>query len=269
MTLTPTQLIELDGTPARRESVRFDVLDTDLLKVGELNPDRRTSVPRISNSSDRSLKRSLSNFRLPPDQAADLDTLAARVRPVWVLQDGSEYPLGVFLFADASRSRFTYGLELTATLVDQLFILDQELEASLSYSTGTVITEALDELAAAAGIDARVVTPSTQALSYPVAWKAGTSRLRAMSELCQMLSYSSPYFDNDGVLRIVAARNLATATPDFVYSEGDVSTGRVYANTIVETDDLLRAPNVYIVIDNQQYINRFDRLFFYVRHHIT
>lgn len=250
MTLTPTQLIELDGTPSRRESVRWDLLDVDLLKVGELHPDRARAVPRITNSTESALKRSVSSVLLPPDESADIDTIAARIRPSWVLQDGSEYPLGVFLFADASRSIFSFGDELSGTLVDQLFILDQELAASLSYPAGTIVTSALEDLAAQAGIVSRHVIPSTQQLSYPVAWKAGTSRLRAMTELATQIGYSSPYFDNTGTLQIVPAPNLATAMPTLTYSKGDVDEGRVYAETIVETDDLLRAPNLYVVIDN-------------------
>jgi len=249
MSLTPVELIELDGTPSRQESVRFEVLDTNLLVVGEIHPDRG-SPPRISHSTESAIMRSLSGFRLDPEQAGQIDTITARIRPSWILQDGTSYPLGVFLFADASRSLLSYGTELDATLVDQTFILDQQLDASLSYPAGTVVTTVLDELAALAGIVSRAVTPSTQALSYPIAWKAGTARLTAMVELCQQIAYSAPYFDNEGTLRIVPARNAATASPDIVYAAGDLDSGRIYAKTIVETDDLLRAPNRYVVIDN-------------------
>ncbi len=251
MALTSEQLLDLDRVSQRVETVRFDVLDGGLNKIGEAEVDKERP-PKITNDSTRKLKRSMANLRILPNGEADINTVADRIRPMWLLQNGAEFPLGVFLFGDASRTRQTFGVTLQATLVDQLFILDQVSESSIFFATGTNIGAALNTLASLAGFSTAGIELTALTLSNPFVKPAGkTTTLKAMTELALLAGFTSPFFDNEGVLRIVTVANLDLVPPDFVYNEGvGTISGRIIDESLVESDDLLKAPNRYIVIDN-------------------
>lgn len=242
---TSDQLLDLDGVSRRSSTIRYDLLDATLTKIGELSPDR-DAPPSITNNMNRTIKRVMEGMHLEPAEAADVDTISDRVRPVWVLSNGAEYNLGVFLWADASRLRFSYGLELEGSLVDQTLILDQALAFGYSLPKDTSITAALASLAQFAGFSGAEVeiASSGRTIGNPVAWPVGTSMFSIMAELCGMIGFFSPYFNNDGVLVMEPATDLSAATADHVYESG----GRIIAGSMVESDDLLTAPNRYIVI---------------------
>lgn len=256
---TPAQLLDLNVS-MRQETVRFDLLDQQLNFLGSLAVDRISSIPEIVNDVNRSIRRTVSNFRLLARTLADADsplffageinTLVYRVQPVWILGDGGpgyEFPLGVYLWGSDQSHRSTYGVPEDCTLVDQCSILFQPLSQSVSYPAGTIIATALAEQATALGITSVNIDGNTAALSGPVAWFAGSdTSLAVMESLCAAGGYYAPYFDNDGTLRCRIAPNIATSPPDVTYLMGS----RIVRDSILESNDLLNAPNRYIVIDN-------------------
>lgn len=66
--------------------------------------------------------------------------------------------------------------------------------------------------------------------------------MQAMKALCDLAGWLPPYFDNNGVLTIKPPPDINNLIPDHVYPGG-----RVLRDTIVENDNLLNAPNVYVV----------------------
>jgi hypothetical protein len=85
-------------------------------------------------------------------------------------------------------------------------------------------------------------TPFTSA----EAWALGTSRGQILEALSVSGDWWSPWFDNRGVLRFRRTFDPAAQVPDLDFDRGY----RVIRSDIVETDDLLTAPNRYIVISN-------------------
>lgn len=247
----------LAGWGQRQATVRFDLLDRTNSFLGVLDIDKG-SVPTVENNINRSPKRQLNGLRLPPSTTAEVNTLTERVRPVWVMQTGDELPLGVFLFADASRHRAFYSsaqfvtpgnaVGSDATMVDQLMPLDYPTGGVTMYRPGTRFADALVEQLEVSGvIDFDVEESNGQITgSAWMVWHPDVTRLQIINDLCQAGGYYTLYFDNAGVGRCRLVPNLDAANPDFDYGQG----GIVKIDTVVETDDLLDAPNRYLVINS-------------------
>lgn len=242
--LTGEQLLDLDGVSRRAESVQWDVLDADLVVIGSVTPIYEQPAT-VTNNVNRTIKRSCEPVRLAGADAAAINPLSDRLRPSWVLATGDRYPLGVFLWADNSRLIGSGGDETSGSLNDQTMILDQAVERTVGYDAGTSVTSALDALAAEAGLPVVYVEPSNYRLGAPVVWPVGTTRLAIMAELCGMIGYYSPYFDNWGTFVCRSVPDLTVTNAEHVYEAG--LTSRIYDGSIVESDDTLEAPNRYIV----------------------
>lgn len=230
---------------SRAEKVRFDLVDKTGAVLGAIHPE--TAVT-ISNDANAQIKRTLSGFHLASSEYDDVNPLTDRVRPYWVLSTGDEYPLGIFLFADASTQRWSYGRTLTASLVDQGLILAQEISESLGFDAGTTASAAIVRTFEAAGFYDADVASTAYTFGSPIAYpagKGGTTYAKILADLCQRAGYYPAYFDNDGAARVRATATLADASPTLNYIDG----GRITSGTIVEANDLLKAPNRFLVID--------------------
>jgi len=216
-------------------------------------------APTLTNNINSDVKRTLSGLVLPPSVTADIDTLANRVRPWMVMQDGTEYPLGVFVFADASRARTTAydattgvpatvapdGLFTTGTLADLLATLNQGSRGINFYGPGTLVTDALEQQLLAGNITDYVIEPSDAQIAQWTVWAPNTKRSTVINDLCKLGGYYSLYFDNMGTAQAKQVPALEGAEAQFVWEPG----ANVLADSIVESDDLLKAPNTYVVVN--------------------
>lgn len=248
---------ELNGWSQRSGTVRFDLLDKTNSFLDVLDIDK-ASIPTIENNINRSPKRQMNGLKLPPSTTAEVNTLAERVRPVWIYQTGDTQNLGIFLFADASRHRAFYGssqfvtsgnaVSSTTVMVDQLMNLDFASGGVTMYRPGTRIADALTEQLEVGGVIDFEVEESNAKItgSAWMVWHPNITRLQIINDLCQAGGYYTLYFDNDGVGRCALVPDLEASNPDFRYS----SNGMVKRDSIVESDDLLDAPNRYLVINS-------------------
>ena len=248
------------GTVGQRvEGLRVDVLDADLNELGVLAVSR-DQVPTIVNDVNRNIARTIEGLQVPArprgDQntsryyAEDLDTLTMRIAPYWLLGTGEEYELGKFLFGDDSATVWSWGSPRELMGVDQMVLLDHDLDAAVGYPAGTIISDALIEQADLENIGAprRNIEVTRQALSEPIGFAPGRdTRRRVVESLCALAGYLPPYFSNAGLLTCISAPDLAAASPAFKYGYG---VGAVIDGSIVTSNDLLNAPNRYIVIDS-------------------
>lgn len=244
---TTTDLLDLNGIGQRQSEVRYEVLDQALNVIGTVKP-LDSALPVIENNIHRTVKRDLRSMRLATEDQAAIDPFADRLRPVWVLENGATYSLGIFIFGSMDRLRREYGLDADVSAVDQTIILDQGVETTVSLNTGDSVRTALLAQFAAAMIPVYDVDTSIgTSISAPIAWPAGTTRLRIINDLAAMGSAYSAYFDNNGVGRVRRVESVTEVTvADHIYHEG----GRILRGSMVETDDLIEAPNRYLVIDS-------------------
>ena len=213
------------------------------------------SPASISNDTTRSIRRNVSQIEVPSrplydiDQAhyyaEDIDPLSYRVKPAWVLGDGTEYPLGTFVWGDDSQVQWSGGSPRLGSLTDLCTILDQPLDNSVGYGQGASVRDAILAVIDLAGISSYTVDASAAALGVAVGWAAGRDTyLTVLDGLCKNAGFLPPFFDNSGVLQCRGAPDLSVSTPDFTYGYGT----SVIPGSAVFSNDLLTAPNRYIVI---------------------
>ena len=240
-----TSLLGLVGYGQRTSTFRFDLLNSGLSKIGEVHP-LRDSPPSVENNINRRIKRTLTGLALPPSEMAAVDPFGDRVRPVMVLQNGTEYPLGVFLFADKSTPIDTAGGIGATALVDQTLILDQGIPAGWTVPAGRNVGAALADVFAATPIGTADVAATAVARGSPLSWPAGRTTWRTiLADLAEVASLYSPHFSNAGRATVAAVPDLEIAAATIAYGLG----GTAYRGSILASDDTLSAPNRYIVID--------------------
>lgn len=255
--------------PLRGESVVWRVYDRDENYLGVLMLDR-DNPPTITNDTDRPVRRTVDNLsiiarpRVDRDTsryyADDLDVLSMRVRPWWLLSNDAEFPLGWFRWGDDSTKVYSWGRPREASLVDFCSVLDQPLDGNLGFGVGQNVGAALLAIAQGAGFSMISIDATTVILSAPIAWVAGRdTRMKAMESLCSLAGFLPPYFDNSGTLVCRGAPELTYAEAAFSYGWG---AGGVRDGSIVESNDLLSAPNRYVVVDGSSgdapRVGRFD-----------
>lgn len=240
---TDTELLDLVA-PLRVSSFRFDVLDSSLAYAGTLEV-TADATPTVSNDTNRAIKRTLSGVKLPPAAAAGVNPFADRVRPTMILANGSEWPLGVFLFGNWSRTPDTPDLGGEGGLVDQTLIVDDPIAKSVTLPQGASLSDFVEQLLNDVGLPAVDVASSPLTAGKALTWPIGTSRLAVLKAVAELLGYYTLYFDAGGTARMVPVPELAYADPDLTYAAG----GRVLHSTIVESDDTMDAPNRFVVID--------------------
>lgn len=237
-----------------RSAIRFDVLNRELDVIGEVQPVASGGVATIVNQSTARNPRTLRGFTLPGEQANDLNVYSDRIRPVWLLEDGSGvaglggWPLGVFLPQNPDRQIATWDSPLTASLVDLTYLLDQENPRRFQATNRAVVTDKIEELVRAAGFVDYVVEPSDVRVLDSIAKVPGTSFGETIRDLCQLVAYLPPWVDNEGVLRVEPPPPLVDGTHVIRYPlEADRS--RCIRDTILvspQTD----LPGAYRVINS-------------------
>lgn len=253
-----SDVLLMDGWSQQSTSFRFELLNESLVYIGELPV---TGTVKIDNNINRTLKRQMSNLTLPPSVIGEIDVLRARVRPVIQYSDGAEYPLGVFMFTDASVTRSNFaGGEFThpgdngtasMSLHDQMTLLDAASDRPIAFPPGTPITTAIDSLLALVAATSPGITWSIETSDSAIRgsdWfvkPPGSNILSTLNELSSMASMYSIYCDNFGEFIVKKVPEIDTV-PVFSYNPGE----NVFDDTIVESTDLLNLPNRYIVINS-------------------
>lgn len=247
-------LLDLDPWVGQRQATfRFELFNgVTGQELGEIHPIRNAS---LTHDTTRIIKRQLSLDLGTADTAA-INTLTDRVRPWMVFPNGSEYPLGVFMFTDASRQKFTSGVLGSMALNDEMFLVDQEIERGIT-GVGINVTRVIARVLE--GLPIQFTAEATNFQSAE-AWGVGSSRGQVLESLSVSGDYFSPWFGNDGELHFIRTFDPSTRVPDFDFDAHN----KVIRDPIVMTDDLLTAPNRFIVISNTaidsdvEAVGRFD-----------
>jgi hypothetical protein len=238
-------LLDLDaGIGQRSSTFAFTLIDgVTGGPIGQIHPIRTGS---LRHDTSASIKRTLS-LTLGVADTALIDPVNNRIDVSMILQGGATYQLGRYVFTSSSRDIFSAGNLSTVTLVDEMFIVDQVIESAIG-GDGRTVPEVVQDLVEGLGVTLRMEgTPyrSTQA------WGAGSSRGQILAALALVGDFFPPWFDNAGILRFIRSFDPAAATPTFDFDAGN----SVIRNPITETDDLLTAPNRFIVISNSSLNN--------------
>jgi hypothetical protein len=247
-TLPHDPLLDLDAWVGQRQcTFRFHLINgVTRENLGEITPIRGAS---LTHDTTRTIKRQL-DLSLGVVDTAAINVVTDRVSPFMVFPNGQEYPLGTYMFTDASREVFTSapagihtaGGLANVTLNDEMVLVDQQIIAGINgvgQNTNAVIQEALAGLPISYTLD-----PSPY--QSVEAWGVGTNRGQVLEALSLTGDYFSPWFGNDSKLHFIRTFDPATQVPSFNFDVGN----KVIREPILETDDLLTAPNTFVVISN-------------------
>lgn len=235
----PTDQLDVaEGIGQRVATFTFHLTDGVSGEVlGELHPLREA---RISHDTTRTVKRDL-RLTLGVSDTAAINPVTDRVNVAMNIS-GRSYPLGRYMFTDQPRSVSTGGDTSSPLLMDEMFLVDQRVDRGFTAS-GTVTAAVLDLLAGLplVGID---IEPSP----YPALASArpGTFRGQILDELSRQGDYLTPWLDHRGVFRMVR-----TVDPDTAVAALDFDRGhRVIREPIIDSSDLLSAPNRFVVVSS-------------------
>lgn len=227
----------------------YDAVSKTVLR--ELFP-YRDAVPTLSHDTSRVIMRQVSGLYFNREDTAAINTVRNRVKIQMVFPGRDPYELGTFLFIDQLRVKSSAGLESTATLVDSMFVVDQQLERTYSAGNfapdGSVVSFRQVDAAIGdvlSGVPVAFTSEPTPYYTIGV-WAAGSSRGSVTGDLSVDGDFFAPWFDNTDTMRFIRSFDPATRIPQFDYDANHV----INRNSLIFTDDLLNAPNRFVVISN-------------------
>lgn len=172
------------------------------------------------------------------------DWLDRRVRIWWQVEGVDPWPLGTFVCSTPSEQHASTGRTWRVDLLDTLSVLDADgVSGTLALPAGTVVTTAVSQVITGAGESDLAITPSTETLSAPMVWEAGTSRLRICNDLLASINYWSLRCDPLG--RVTASPY--TRPGDRSVSR-DLTTDRIVADEWGREQDLAAVPNRVVLV---------------------
>lgn len=247
VTDTRAPALDLSAAVGQMEyTFRFELADAvSGLRLGDITPIRDAS---LRHDTAQITKRSLTLSLGKADTAA-VNTLTDRVSVFQVIPGvrcpdtvSGDWPLGRYQFVDDPRRVSTGGRLATDQLTDEMFLIDQPVLTGLSGNGATVVAVLV---AALAGLP---ITFDIEPSPYTSAdsWGIGVNRGQILEALSVSGDWFSPWFDNMGVLRFRRSFDPAHAVPDINFDAGY----RVLRADILETSELLTAPNTIVVISN-------------------
>lgn len=248
--MSTSEPLDLFARAARQASWRFNLTDQGGNPIGNLEVDR-DSPPTVSVDTGRSAKRTLQRVNLPPGEFSNVDIVRDRLSLEMLLDDGSTWPMGLYLFTGTSQEALSsplFGAVHLAhlDLVDQTLIVDQPTDRSYTARPFTVLTNFIQTVLAGLPITVNVQPSGNRVGAEAISWPAGTNRLRIVNEVARMLGYHELYFDNAGVGQLGPMPDPLTVDAEDTINYS--STPRVYRPSFTRSDDLLDLPNRFIVI---------------------
>lgn len=240
----PVKVFDLDDCVGQRsETFRFYLVDgiTGENK-GEIHP-VRDSPATLRHDAGRTIPRSL-RIVLNTVDVDIFDPIRDRVL-VYMSIGGGTYPLGRYMASDPSALRTTAGLLTTVQMVDEMFRIDQKIDAGFaSLSNATVMAVVLDLLETV--VHPPVSDIEASAFIATGGWSIGTNRGQILEALATQGDYLRPWMNHNNVFRMIRTFDPATAVPTFDYD----TYKRVLRDSEIVTNDLLDAPNRFVVTSN-------------------
>lgn len=239
-TLPHDPLLDLDPWVGQRQcTFRFNLINRLTGEnLGEVTPLRGAS---LTHDTTRTIKRQLSIALGVADTAA-VNTVTDLIAVTMVFPNGQEYPLGEYMFTDDGRQVFTSGKLGREALNDQMFLVDQQITEGIT-GVGRPVVDVIADVLASLPI---TYTLEAGTFISTGAWGIGTNRGQILEALALSGDYFSPWFDNTGVLRFIRTFDPANSIPSMNFDVGN----KVIRDSILEDDDLLTAPNTFIVVSN-------------------
>jgi len=207
--------------------------------LGELTP--YVGGAALSHNTGQTVKRSLS-LQLGIEDTSVIDPIRDRIW-VYMVIDGTDWPLGKYMFTDDLQQVTSVGNLASIQVVDEMFRIDQGISRPFVSREETVpvaVPRLLEGLDVQMSIDA--ATDPTTEISSPI----GTGRGQILNAMAIQGGYFTPWMDNRGGFRMINSvdPSTAVATIDFDTEQ------RVFQDSVTRSVDILTAPNRFFVVNN-------------------
>lgn len=206
------------------------------------------SPPTLSHDTTRTIMRTLTGLALGTDDSAAIDVIRHRIKVALVTGDGTSYPLGRYMFTTNTSARYTAGLRSAPALMDESFIVDQPTQTA--FPAGVLPGTALNAGALAGRFAGGYPTVDLQVEATPYTttntWAFATSGMQVLTDIAMFGDYFNPWVGNDQAMHMIRTFDPAAQVPDLDWD----AYPHVLADTVSETDDLLSAPNRFVVVGN-------------------
>lgn len=208
--------------------------------LGYVHP-TKDQPPVLTHDTTSSIKRRLT-FNLAQFETPTVDAIQDRILPFMTV-GGVTYPLGRYMFTAPIVTLTSGGHLGQFTLVDEGFIIDQQLESA--FTSKTFVDAAIRKLLATGNFTFDVSIEATDLLATG-SFNAGQTRGQALDTYATQGDYMPYWMSHANVFTMVRTFDPADAIPDFDFD----TSGKVRRNSISQTTDTLDAPNRFIVISN-------------------
>lgn len=207
--------------------------------LGAINPIRGTA--QITHETTSTTKRQL-NIGLGVSDTSEINPITD-VIDVAMEVAGTSWPLGRYMFTDVSQLVSTGGNEGTVQLTDEMFLVDQPITSGFDAYIHDTVVVAIVNLLSDLDIGLEIENSPFQ---VGQSWAIGTTRGAILDALSITGDYFSPWFGNDKKLHFIRSFDPAKQVPDIDWDAGN----QVVRDGITESNDLLTAPNQFVVTSN-------------------
>lgn len=213
--------------------------------LGDITPIRDAT---LTHNTGQTIKRRLT-FHLGKDDTAYVNALTDRINLFQTIpfapnpdRPDGDWPLGRYMWSDNPRRLSTGGRLASPVLQDEMALVDLEVTKAVGGSGTSIVLVLADVLE---GLPIAFDAEQSPFLSAQ-SWGMGTLRGQILEALATAGDYWSPWFDNNGIMRFVRTFDPARKVVDLDLDDGY----RVFRQDIIETDELLIAPNRFVVVSN-------------------
>lgn len=227
-------------TGNRNTRFYLDVLDQNDAPIARLDGVKDGELDWLSNATVKG-----GGKLIVKDVEQNINWLTARIKPYMIIAGLPPQPLGVFLPAEAPES-WGGGHNWNIKLLDKTTILDQDkIKQTFPLPAGTVVTTAIMALIEAAGVTNHAITASAKVLGGDMLWTAGTSTLRIVNDLLDLINYFSLYSNWDG--QYIGEPYTLPAQRPLIYRFVD-GPGSIYQPDFTRDNDIWGIPNQVTLI---------------------
>lgn len=238
----PTTDDILDGLlPVRADSFEFELIDVAGIHLGYLDVGSDVAATMRFDTARTSF-RTLSGVEVFRADLSQIDVEHERLKVTMILQNGARFPLGILMFGQDNRAPASWGTKFTPELFDEVFLIDQDLDTTVSAPIGASVYDLIIVLLAPFKYEILVDLPDVN-VAAPLVFQVGSSRYAALKAAAGLLGCFAPYFDNEHRFRFKSARLSGDTTVDHTYRSGL----RIIEEQMQLQNSSYKAPNRYIV----------------------
>lgn len=188
------------------------------------------------------------------DLGQNIDWVRARIRPVAILNNEREVPVGVFIPAAPKEDHAASQRVWPVELLDKNSLLDQDVYAdpvngqALPYSldTGADVMDAVRYLIEGVGENTDMIpTDLGLTTANPMTWDVGTTRLQIINDLLSSVNYFSLWVDGMGQFRVTRYTDPASRPAQYALL-APFEEGRMMTPDWTRDRDIYSIPNRFV-----------------------